>query len=144
MLYGSYEHTLDEKKRLVVPSKIREGLSKKLFIVRGFEGCISIYPEAEFNLYLEKLSLLDENAKLSRDFKRVALSSAFELEIDSKNRIQIPAQVIAKYSLENDVTVVGMLDHLEVWNTNNWKAYLKENEVLFEKKAEELLEKKNG
>lgn len=141
MIYGSFEHNLDEKNRLVIPSKLRECLSKVLFIIKGFEGCISIYPEDEFNVYLANLSKLDDNIKISRDFKRVALSSVCRLEIDSKNRIQIPTAIVNKYSLDNDVIIVGMINHIEIWNLSLWKKYFQENETPFEKNAEKLLVK---
>ena len=142
MFFGSFEHTLDEKNRLLIPSRLRSKLGSKLFIMKGYEGSLSIYPCEEFEKYLNKLQNLPYESKLSRDIERISLSSVFELDIDKVNRIQIPTALIHKYSISKDVVVVGVIDHIEVWSKSKWDAYLKENESTFEEKSEELL--KNG
>ena len=142
MFFGSFEHTLDEKNRLLIPSRLRNRLGAKLFIMKGYEGSLSIYPEEQFEKYLKKLQNLPYESKLSRDFERISLSSVFELEVDRVNRIQIPTALIHKFSISKDVVVVGVIDHIEVWSKSKWDAYLKENESTFEEKSEGLL--KNG
>lgn len=139
MLYGSYKHVLDQKGRLVIPSKFRKANSKKLFILKGFEGSLNVYGEENFKTYLYKLQNFNEFEKNARDVLRVALSSVVELEIDSKNRIQLPKEIINKYGIENSVTLVGMIDHFEIWNTSSWNDYFNENEKKFEDKSEDLL-----
>ncbi len=144
MLYGSYNHALDEKGRLVIPAKFVRSLSNKLFLVKGYEGTMCIYPSDAFDSYLAKLAKLPDSQKLSRDVLRIALSSVVELELDSKNRIQFSPSVLAKYNISSKVYVVGMLDHLEVWDESKWLNYAASNEPLFEEKSEELLGKKDG
>ena len=139
MFFGSYEHSLDNKNRLLIPSKLRSELGSKLFIVKGYEGSLSIYPEAAFSRYLEKLQSLPYESKLSRDIERISLSSVFELEIDKVNRVQIPTALVNKYSLSKEVVVLGVIDHIEVWSKDKWEKYLKDNEASFEEKSEELL-----
>ncbi len=143
MLFGSYNHALDEKGRLVIPAKFARSLTNKLFLVKGYEGTLCIYPSDAFDSYLEKLSSLPDTQKLSRDVLRVALSSVVELELDSKNRIQFSPSILTKYNISNKVFVIGMLDHLEVWSEEKWLKYSEENEPLFEEKSEELLGKKD-
>ncbi len=144
MLFGSSKHTLDEKGRLVIPSKFARELSSTLYLVKGYEGTLCIYPKDSFDKYLLELEKLPESQKLSRDVLRVALSSVVELELDSKNRIQLSPSLLERYQMSNQVEVIGMLTHLEVWNAEKWEKYRSENEPLFEEKSEELLGKKNG
>ena len=139
MFFGSFEHLLDEKNRLLIPSKLRNALGSKLFIMKGYEGSLSIYPNDEFVKFMSKLQNLPFESKVSRDIERIALSSVFELEIDKVSRIQIPTALINKYSISKEVVVVGVIDHIEVWSKDKWNKYLEDNEAEFEQKSEELL-----
>ena len=139
MFFGSFEHTLDEKNRLLIPSRLRGQLGSKVFIMKGYEGSLSIYPEAAFSRYLEKLQSLPYESKLSRDIERISLSSVFELDIDRVNRVQIPTALVSKYSISKEVVVLGVIDHIEIWSKDKWEKYLKDNEADFEVKSEELL-----
>ena len=139
MFFGSFEHCLDEKNRLLIPSRLRGQLGSKLFIMKGYEGSLAIYPEEGFQKYLNKLESLPFESKISRDIERISLSSVFELDVDKVNRIQIPTALINKYSISKDVVVVGVIDHIEVWSKAKWEQYLKDNEAEFESKSEELL-----
>ena len=139
MFFGSFAHSLDDKNRLLIPSKLRSHLGTKLFIMKGYEGSLSLYPEDEFEKYLTKLQNLPYESKTSRDIERIALSSVFELDIDKVNRIQIPTALINKYKISKEVVVVGLLDHIEIWSKEKWEKYLDDNESEFESKSEELL-----
>lgn len=139
MFFGSFLHSLDDKNRLLIPSRLRGQLGSKLFIMKGYEGSLSIYPDEQFQKYLAKLETLPYESKLSRDIERITLSSVYELEIDKVNRIQIPTALINKYAISKEVVVVGVLDHIEVWSKDKWEEYLKKNEGEFEEKSEELL-----
>ena len=139
MFFGSFEHTLDEKNRLLIPSRLRGELGSKVFIMKGYEGSLSIYPENQFSKYIEKLEHLPYESKLSRDIERISLSSVFEIDVDKVNRIQIPTALINKYSISKDVVVVGVINHIEIWSKAKWEEYLKANEETFEAKSEELL-----
>ena len=139
MFFGSFEHTLDEKNRLLVPSRFRGELGSKLFIMKGYEGSLALYPQQSFEKYLAKLQTLPFESKLSRDIERLALSSVFELDVDKVNRIQIPTALVNKYSISKNVVVVGLIDHIEVWSKDKWDRYVKDNEVEYEAKSEELL-----
>ncbi len=139
MFFGSFEHSLDDKNRLLIPSRLRGQLGNKLFIMKGYEGSLAIYPNEQFEKYLHKLETLPYESKLSRDIERISLSSVFELDVDKVNRIQIPAALINKYKISKEVVVVGVIDHIEVWSKAKWEEYLKTNEAEFESKSEELL-----
>ena len=139
MFFGSFVHSLDEKNRLLIPSRLRAALTNKIFIMKGYEGSLSLYPEGSFEKYLAKLQSLPFESKTSRDIERIALSSVFELDIDKVNRIQIPTALINKYKISKEVVVIGLLDHIEIWSKEKWNKYLEENEEQYEFKSEELL-----
>lgn len=141
MFFGSYEHNLDEKGRLVIPSKIRANILGKLYILKGFEGSLSLYDDADFKSYIASLQALSFNNRTTRDVQRIALSSVCELEIDKQGRIQLPTALLEKYQISKEVVIVGVLDHFEIWNKLKWEQYLKDNEEDFENKSEALLAK---
>lgn len=139
MFFGTFEHVLDNKNRLVIPGRIVKSLkSDKLFIMKGYEGTLSIFPNEEFDKYLAKLQSFPYENKSSRDVLRIALSSVYELELDKSNRVQIPTSLVNKYKISKEVVVVGVLDHIEVWSKDKWEKYLKDNEKDFEDISERL------
>lgn len=141
MFFGSYHHTLDEKGRLLVPSKMRDALGQKAYVLRGYDGALSVYTEADFLKYMDSLESLPFGRRDARDFRRVALSSVSELLLDRQGRLQLPAALLSKYAIGRNVVVIGVLDHIEIWDEGKWAAYLKENEKDFEDKAEALVVK---
>lgn len=143
MFYGSFVHSLDDKYRLVIPSKMRGNVGTKLFILKGYDGCLSLYCEKDFQDYLAKLSELPFLDKNSRDVERIALSTVYDLDVDKASRIQIPTALVNKYQISKEVVVVGMLDHIEVWSKTKWDEYVKANEADYEAKSEQLLKKIN-
>lgn len=138
MFYGSYFHTLDEKGRLVIPSKMRDELGIKAYILKGYDGALSIYKESEFLKLVERINSLPYNKKKARAFLRVQLASVCELDIDRQGRALLPVQLLNKYKVGREVVVIGALDHIEVWNKADYEAYEKENDSNFESIAESL------
>ena len=144
MYFGYYEHSLDDKGRLMIPSKIREGLSGcSLFVIKGFEGCLSIYPEVAFNNLCSYLESLSYENKEARSYIRNVLSSVIQLNVDKLGRIQIPTLALNKYDISHQVAVIGVGNHFEVWDLEKYKAYDKENSKSYEEVAD-LLVKNNG
>ncbi len=139
MLFGSFEHQLDEKGRIILPSKLRTALSEKLYIIKGYEGCLSVFCEKDFENYIKKIQELPYNEKLTRDVVRVAMSSVSELIVDKQFRIQLPKEVIERYKISKELTIVGVIDHIEIWNRDKWLEYLALNEQQFDSNSENLL-----
>ena len=139
MLFGSFEHQLDEKGRIILPSKLRTALSEKLYIIKGYEGCLSVFCEKDFENYIKKIQELPYNEKLTRDVVRVAMSSVSELIVDKQFRIQLPREVIERYRISKELTIVGVIDHIEIWNRDKWLEYLALNEQQFDSNSENLL-----
>ena len=138
MFFGSYVHNIDEKGRLVVPSKMREELGLKAYILKGYDGALSIYKEEGFLKLVEEINSLPFNKKNTRAYLRTQLASVGELEIDRQGRVLLPVQLLAKYKIGREVIVIGALDHIEVWNRNEYETYEKAADSSFEEIAEEL------
>lgn len=136
--FGTYEHSLDSKNRLLVPSKLKALLTSTVYVMKGFDGCLSLYDEISFKNYVEKLQKLSFNKAKEREFLRVILSSVVEMVADKVGRIQIPTAIINKYNIEKEVVVVGVGDHVEVWSQSKWNKYLEESDAKLEDIAEEV------
>ena len=140
MYFGTYEHNLDDKGRLLIPRRLKDGLNEGslLFIMKGYEGCISVYNEDEFNKLVEECSSISFNKKNSRAYLRMMLSSVVDLKVDRVGRIQIPAPVLNKYEIGKQVVIIGVGDHFEIWDLNKFNDYQKEANENFESIAESL------
>ena len=140
MFYGSFIHNLDNKGRLVIPSKMRDELGLKAYILKGYDGALSIYKESDFNDLIAKIKTLSFNKKNARAHLRVQLASVCELDIDKQGRALLPTQLLAKYKIGKEVIVIGALDHIEVWNKADYEVYEKNADSSFEEISEELSE----
>ena len=145
MFFGTYEHNLDEKGRLVIPSKLREQLSPVCYLMKGYDGTLAIFKASDFEKIVERCMSMDLDSLNQRNYLRSQLPTAVQMEIDKQGRLQIPTILINKYHLEKELVILGMGDRLEIWNK---KAYINyENESLndFGAIAEQVgKEKKNG
>lgn len=138
MFFGTYEHTIDEKGRLVIPRKMREEAGVRVFIMKGFDGALSIFKESEFERLAKEFDTLPFSKKNIRAYLRIQLASACELEIDKLGRVQIPTSLLAKYQIGKEVVVIGAGDHMEVWDKAVFAEYEKAANEDFEKLAEDI------
>lgn len=140
MLVGSYNHKLDGKGRTVLPAKFRGELGSSVVATIGLDKCIALYPLQRWEELLLKLKDLSAFKKKTRDFRRVLLSMATELEIDGAGRILLP-QILRDYAGASvDVTLIGAEDHMEIWDTPRWEQHRAEVLADFSDMAEELEE----
>lgn len=138
MFFGSYEHSLDEKGRLVIPRKMREEAGSKLFIMKGFDGALSLYREETFEKLVSEINSLPFNKRNNRAYLRIQLASVVELDVDKMGRVQLPTQLLNKYQIGKDVVVLGALDHIEVWDKSTYEDYEKAANQDFENLAEDI------
>ena len=110
MFMGEYNHTIDAKGRLIIPSKFRELLGEEFVLTKGLDGCLSIYPMDEWKAFEEKLRTLPLTNKKARDFKRFFLGSATEGELDKQGRVLISSSLRAYADLDKEVDLAGVLD----------------------------------
>ena len=121
MFFGNYSHSLDEKGRLVIPKKMREELGNKIFIMKGFDGALAIYQESAYSRVVEELEKYSFNKKENRDYLRLKLASIVDLDVDKMGRVQLPVAILGKYHINKDVIVLGVGDHIEVWDRNRYE-----------------------
>ena len=116
---GGYQHNIDAKGRLIFPIKLREALGEHFVIFKGLDNCINVYSQEKWAAFEQQLAALPSKARKVQRF----FSANFECEPDAQGRILIP-QTLREYAgLRKDVTVIGMIDHVEIWDSAAWKAY---------------------
>jgi transcriptional regulator MraZ len=144
MLLGEYEHTIDDKNRLTLPSKFRAAFEDGVVVTRGMDGCLFAYTRDDWdNLVQSRLATLDPLSKEGRRMQRFFFSGATEAELDRQGRVMIPAALIQHGGLGRDVVVAGVMDHLEIWDRAAWRKELKEVEGSAEDVAERLATKRD-
>ena len=123
MLMGEYHHSLDDKKRLIIPSKLREDLGDYVIVTRGLEDCLFVYSQNAWNDIVNKLKTLPFTKKDARSFTRLFLSGATVCEFDKQGRITLKEPHTNYASLIKDCVIVGVNDRLEIWSKTNWDNY---------------------
>ena len=140
MLIGEYLHSLDSKNRVSVPSKFRKELGKTVVVTRGLDKCLFLYPVEEWKKLADKLANLPWVKADARNFARLMIAGATDVEIDSLGRILLPDYLKVYAGLEDTATVVGLYNRVEIWNPEKWVKFseaAKENaEVIAEKLGE--------
>ena len=123
--HGTFEHTLDAKNRLTVPSKFRTALAGRVFLVKAVDRCISVYPEATYSaLTRDALAGLNPFSPQARDLKRMFFGNAMDVELDGAGRIMLPSGYLEHADIgSRDVIVTGAGDCLELWDRAGWQAY---------------------
>ena len=142
MYFGSFTHNLDEKGRLMIPRKMREELGYKVYIMKGFEGSLSLYNEERYQKLVEEFSRLSFNQSKVRDYLRLQFASTYEMEVDKLGRVQIPTALLTKYNISKEVLVLGIGDHIEVWDKAKYEEYENNISDEFESIAENIDAKK--
>jgi len=117
---GEYNHTIDQKGRLIVPAKFRETLGEQFVVTKGLDGCLFVYDEHEWAIFEEKLKTLPITNKEARAFVRFFLAGAATVEVDKQGRILLPAVLREFANLEKDVVLIGVGARVEIWSKENW------------------------
>lgn len=138
MFIGEYQHSIDLKKRLAVPSKFRTELKNKIVITRGLDKCLFIYPMKVWEELAGKLGTLPVGESSTRSFIRLMLAGASDSEIDKQGRILIPDFLKEYAGLDKNVVIAGVYNRLEIWDENKWDEYKKNAEKNTDEIAEQL------
>ena len=138
MLIGEYTHTIDPKKRLAVPSKLRRELGDQAILTRGLNNCLFLYPLQQWQKLTDKLAQLPMGQGDTRSFMRLLFSGAAEVELDQLGRILVPDYLKNYAGLGQRVVIVGVYDRLEVWDEVRWHHYKEEVEKNTDMIAEKL------
>ena len=137
MFIGEYQHALDSKNRMIVPSKLREELGNKFVITKGLDGCLYAYPQNEWKNLEEKMKTLPLTNKDARSFIRFFFAGACEVEMDKQGRGLIPQNLKEYAGIEKEIVSIGVLTRVEIWSKEKWKEYNDSN-VDFESIAEKM------
>ena len=123
MFMGEYHHNIDDKGRLIIPSKFRYNLGEKFIVTRGIENCLFVYSLEDWQKIVEKLESLPFTKKDARSFIRFFLSGATEAEFDKQGRINITSSLINYANLEKECVVIGSGSRLEIWSLADWNSF---------------------
>ena len=140
MLIGEYHHNIDEKGRLIIPSKFREEIGNSFVVTRGLDGCLFVYSLVEWEKIVNKLKKLPFTKKDARTFMRFFLASATICEFDRQGRINLVNSLIEYANLKKECLVIGVNDRLEIWSLDKYENLMKENFEKLDEVAEHLFD----
>ena len=140
MLIGEYRHNIDDKGRLIIPSKFRDELGPEFILTRGLDGCLFVYSMDKWNNIISNLEKLPFTKKDARTFMRFFLSSATVCCLDKQGRININISLINYAKIQKECTIIGVNDRLEIWASEKLDDILNSNIDNFSEIAEGLFE----
>ncbi len=123
MFLGEYTYSIDEKKRLAIPTKFRLALGKKAVVTRGLDQCLFLYSFKEWEVLADKLSKLPLAQADARGFARLMLAGAMEADLDKLGRILVPDYLKDYASLGKKIVIAGVYNRIEIWDEVKWGAY---------------------
>lgn len=138
MFLGEYQHTLDEKGRLAVPTKFRAALKAGAVVTRGLDGSLAIYAMSEWKILAQKLAALPISQQNSRAFARLMLAGAMDVRLDGQGRMAIPEYLRVYANMTKNVVVAGLYNRLELWDADTWTRYTSKTEHASTDIAEQL------
>jgi len=136
MFIGQYNQKVDDKNRIVIPVKFRSKLSESAIITLGYDRCLNIYTEEEWEKLQEKLLLLSETKSDYRKHVRAISSSATECSFDAHGRVTLPQSLLETIGISKDIVLVGNLNHVEIWSKESWDQYYKVSVESFDELSE--------
>jgi len=143
MFYGEYEHAIDIKGRLIIPSKFRDSCAEyeiaKFYITRGLDTCLFMFTENEWKAQEVKFKSLSFTKSEARKFNRLYFSGACQIECDKQGRILIPKYLKDYATINRKIMIIGVSNRIEIWAKDTWDAYYKESQGSFEDIAEGLM-----
>jgi len=153
LLTGEYQHTVDEKGRVLISNKLRSQIDAEengnnFYLVLGANGILCLYPEK----YFEQISLALAPGNTAPDeavaFERLSFALASKVELDNQGRLLLNERLRKRANLKEDVTLVGVRDHIELWNTESWEQYLEDHMAQYQKQMSQarqiVLQKQNN
>jgi MraZ protein len=152
LLTGEYEHTIDDKGRVLVSNKLRNQIDVDehggdLYLVVGANGILCLYPQKCFERMTVAMSQKNVAPDETVAFERMNFALAGKVELDSQGRLLLNEKLRKRAGLKDNVTLVGVRDHIELWNTTDWEQYLTDNMAQYQKRVaqarQEILQKQN-
>ena len=126
VLVGEYDFTLDAKNRVAIPARLRSAFADGIYLTQENERCLGGYSQEEFQRRLEEdVEVTDAGTPARRNVKRrLAATAVFFPELDRQGRVTVPAKHLEYARITRDVTVIGVADHLEIWDRTAWTDFL--------------------
>lgn len=121
MFMGEYNHTIDAKGRLIIPSKFREVLGDEFVVTKGMDGCLFVFDNKEWQAFEEKLHTLPMMDKEARQFTRYFLAGAASVEVDKQGRILLPGVLREFADITKDAVLIGVGRRIEIWSKDRWE-----------------------
>ena len=140
MLIGEYHHNIDEKGRLIIPSKFREEIGNSFVVTRGLDGCLFVYSLVEWEKIVAKLKKLPFTKKDARTFTRFFLASAAVCEFDKQGRINLVNSLIEYAGLKKECVIIGVNDRLEIWPLDKFNNLMEDNLEQLDEISEHLFD----
>ncbi|MGI5880104.1 MAG: division/cell wall cluster transcriptional repressor MraZ [Syntrophomonadaceae bacterium] len=140
MFLGEYQHSLDVKGRITIPSKFREQLMERFVATKGLDNCIFLYPMDEWQAIENKLKSLPFTRADVRAFARFFFSGASELEVDKQGRVVLPGNLRDYAGIDKDVIIIGVGTRVEIWSNDSWNEYNQSAASGYEEIAESLVD----
>lgn len=139
VLLGEYEFTLDAKSRVAIPARLRPAFEEGVFVTKGFERCVSAYPPEQWELFVEERTAdLPVMSRKGREVRRLIFGGASAETLDGQGRVKLPQSLLEYAGIAKDVTIIGVYDHLEVWDRDSWAGYRQRMEEGADASADEL------
>lgn len=140
MFMGEFQHSIDEKGRIIIPAKFRDLLGTSFVVTRGLDQCLFVYPQAEWETMEQKLKALPLMKSDARAFTRFFFSGATECGWDKQGRVNLPGTLRQYAKLEKDCVVLGVSNRVEIWSLDTWQQYFQQSEDTFNEIAEKLVD----
>lgn len=147
LLTGTFKRAIDDKLRIAIPKRLRDSLATAdnqtpaLYVAPGTDGSITIYTEESFSRVADQLSNASPTGKDVRAFSRLFFSQAESVELDGQGRVRIPKELAAIAGLSEEAVLIGVRDHMEVWDAKRWQEYIDANAQEYDELAEKALSK---
>ncbi len=121
MFLGEYQHSLDAKGRVILPARFREQLEGGAVMASALDGCLAVYPLAEWDRLARKLTDARERGPRERQAARTVFSNAVDFVSDKQGRVAIPPKLREYAALDREVIVAGGFDHVEIWDAARFR-----------------------
>jgi MraZ protein len=150
LLTGTFKRSVDDKLRIAIPKRFRDEISSHsakptlLYVAPGTDGSLSMYTEESFTLLADQLSKAPPAGHDVRAFSRLFYARAQTVDVDRQGRTRIPTDLASLANLQGDAVLVGVRDHIEIWNSASWSRYLQANQQNYDQLAERALSGESG
>lgn len=140
MFIGEYQHTIDTKGRVIIPSKLRDDLGSDFIMTKGLDNCLFVYPLEEWKVLEEKLKTLPMTNRDARAFVRFFFAGATECTLDKQGRVLVPVNLRDHANLHKDAVIIGVATRIELWSKEEWEKYNDDDNLSYDSIAERMAE----